>query len=150
MLAQSDLQADASQKLSTSKDAAAVADAYGVDTEEDGDSVYFGDAEVSLNREDNTYIVTSENEFTPDHRAAVAWAENNGFTSELAKSPSSKLTPVESMLRDALEATGDMGAAKDMAYEALRRQGVAVKWQDVVDAAKKMGRGTRASKAGQS
>lgn len=148
VLAQSDLQSEASQKLSTSKDAAAVAQAYGVDTEEDGDTVYFGDAEVSLNREDNTYIVSSENEFTPDHRAAVAWAENNGFTSELAKSPSSKLTPVESMLRDALEATGDMGAAKDMAYEALRRQGVAVKWQEVVDAAKKMGRGTRASKPG--
>jgi len=146
MLAQSDLQAEASQRLSTSKDAAAVAQAYGVDTEEDGDTVYFGDAEVMLNREDNTYIVASENEFTPDHRAAVAWAENNGFTSELSKSPSSKLTPVESMLRDALEATGDMGAAKDMAYEALRRQGVAVKWQEVVDAAKKMGRGTRASK----
>lgn len=146
MLAQSDLQAAASQKLSISKDATAVADAYGVDTEEDGDTVYFGDAEVSLNREDNTYIVTSENEFTPDHRAAVAWAENNGFTSNFSKSPPANLTPVESMLRDALEATGDMGAAKDMAYEALRRQGVAVKWQEVVDAAKKMGRGTRASK----
>ncbi len=149
MRAQSDLQAEANQRLSTSKDAAAVADAYGVDTEADGDTVYFGEAEVSLNREDNTYIVSSDNEFTPDHRAAVAWAENNGFTSEFSKSPSANLTPVEAALRDALEATGDMGAAKDMAYEALRRQGVAVKWQEVVDAAKKMGRGTRASKVGQ-
>ena len=148
MLAQSDLQAAASQKLSTSKDATAVAQAYGVDTEEDGGAVYFGDAEVMLNSEDDTYIVTSKNEFSPDHRAAVAWAENNGFASEFAKGAPAKLSPVESMLRDALEATGDMGVAKDMAHDALLRQGVAVKWQEILDAAKKMGRGTRASKPG--
>ena len=144
MLAQSDLQAQASRKLSTSKVASDVAQAYGVDAEVDGDTVYFGDAEVSLNREDNTYIVASENEFSADHRAAAAWAENNGFGSVFAQGSTAKPSLVESVLRDALDATGDMGAAKDMAYDALRRQGVAVKWQEVLDVAKKMGGGARA------
>lgn len=140
MLAQSDLQAEASQKLSTSKDASEVADAYGVDTEADGDTVYFGDAEVSLNREDNTYIVTSENEFSPDHRAAVAWAENNGFASEFAtKKPQEHLSPVEQALADAYAKKGDIGAARDMAYYALRDAGVNVKWSEIMEASRRLG-----------